>query len=74
MEVLFVNLAEICKISICHISTDSGPSWSEIVLADRNWTISAYCNEFPQNWWISAISPNIGGFKYFHTNIVVFWN
>jgi hypothetical protein len=35
------------------------------VLASRNWIISAYCNEFAQNRWFFAISPNSGGSKYF---------
>jgi hypothetical protein len=50
---------------LCHVSTDNGVHLSEIVLAGLNRTISAHRNEFAQNRWFFAISPNIGGFKYF---------
>jgi hypothetical protein len=48
-----------------HVSSDSGPNQSEIVLTGQNFTISAHCNESPQNRWIFVISPNTGGSKYF---------
>jgi hypothetical protein len=38
---------------------------SEIVLSRLKTRISAHCNEFSQNWWFFAISPNVGGFAYF---------
>jgi hypothetical protein len=35
------------------------------VLTSLNFIISAHCNEFSQNRWFFAISPNSGGFAYF---------
>jgi hypothetical protein len=37
----------------------------EIVFSRLKTWISAYCNEFLQNWWFFVISRNSGGFAYF---------
>jgi hypothetical protein len=58
IEVLFVK-------STCHVSTDSGPLLSEIMLIHLSSTISAYWNKFVQNRWFFAISPNTGCFANF---------
>jgi hypothetical protein len=62
---------------VCHISTDSGVCYSacqKIGLIGLNRTVSAHWNEFAQNRWIFAISPNTGGFIISGANVVVFWN